>query len=77
MENIKVPEDISIISFDNTDLAENSNPTLTTIDISTKIIAEKSYAQLRYRIKNTTIPKQRIYIPCDIIERNSIKSLLL
>jgi LacI family transcriptional regulator len=77
MENIKVPDDISIISFDNTDLAENSNPALTSIDISTTIIAEKSYAQLRYRIKNTTIPKQRIYIPCDIIERNSIKSLLL
>jgi LacI family transcriptional regulator len=73
MENIKVPEDISIISFDNTDLAENSTPKLTTIDINTKIIAEKSYAQLRYRIENSNIPQQRIYIPCRIVERDSVR----
>lgn len=77
MENIKVPEDISIISFDNTDLAINSKPTLTTIDISTKTIAAKSYEQLQNRITNSFIQKQRIYIPCNIIERNSTKSLLL
>lgn len=74
MENIKVPEDISIISFDNTDLAENSVPRLTTIDISTKLIAENSYSQLRDRIENTAIPKQRIYIPCKIVERDSVRS---
>jgi len=74
MENIKVPEDISIISFDNTDLAENSIPKLTTIDINTKIIAEKSYEQLRYRIENRNIPKQRIYIPCRVVERDSVRT---
>jgi LacI family transcriptional regulator len=72
MVNIKVPEEISVISFDNTNLAENSTPMLTTIDINTKIIAEKSYAQLRNRIENSSIPKQRIYIPCNIVERNSV-----
>lgn len=72
MENLKVPADISIISFDNTSLAENSNPPLTTVDISTKIIAKNSYNQLRSRIKDNTLPKQRIYIPCSIVERSSI-----
>ncbi|MGB4658119.1 MAG: LacI family DNA-binding transcriptional regulator [Mobilitalea sp.] len=76
MENIKVPKDISIISFDNTDLAASSSPALTTIDISTKDIAKKSYAQLQARIEDNTIPKQRIYIPCNIIERDSTKSLI-
>jgi DNA-binding LacI/PurR family transcriptional regulator len=73
MANIKVPEDISIISFDNTVLAENSIPKLTSIDINTKIIAEKSYAQLRYRIENNNIPQQRIYIPCTLVERDSVR----
>ena len=73
MENIKVPEDISVISFDNTELAENSTPKLTTIDINTKIIAEKSYAQLRNRIENSSIPQQRIYIPCRIVERDTVR----
>ncbi len=73
MENIKVPEDISIISFDNTDLAENSTPKLTTIDINTKVIAERSYAQLRSRIDNSNLLQQRIYIPCRIVERDSVR----
>ena len=74
MENIKVPDDISIISFDNTNLAENSTPKLTTIDINTKIIAEKSYSQMKSRIENAAIPKQRIYTPCRIVERDSVRA---
>ncbi len=76
MENKKVPEDISIISFDNTSLAENSVPPLTTIDINTKIIAKHSYEQLRCRIDDSAVPKQRIYIPCNLIERNSVNPRL-
>jgi LacI family transcriptional regulator len=74
MENIKVPEDLSVISFDNTNLAENSIPRLTSIDISTKLIAEQSYSQLRNRIENTGLPKQRFYIPCKIVERDSVRN---
>lgn len=74
MENIRVPEDISIISFDNTNLAENSKPKLTTIDISTKSIAAKSYAQLSGRLNNLDMQKQRIYISCNIVERCSVNT---
>jgi LacI family transcriptional regulator len=75
MEGLKVPTDISVVSFDNTTLAENSNPPLTTVDISTKIIARNSYNQLRNRIKDNSLSKQRIYIPCNIIVRSSVTDI--
>lgn len=72
MAGIKVPEDISIISFDNTKLAMNSTPPLTTINIDTKEIARRSYKQLCDRIANPNMQKQKLYIACDIIERDSV-----
>ncbi|MGN0998120.1 MAG: LacI family DNA-binding transcriptional regulator [Faecousia sp.] len=75
MAQLRVPEDISVISFDNTSLAENARPALTTVDISTKEIAKSAYAQLRKRIADNTIPPQRIYIPCGIIERDSVAQI--
>ncbi|SHO49326.1 LacI family DNA-binding transcriptional regulator [Anaerocolumna xylanovorans] len=75
MEGLKVPADISVACFDNTNLAENSNPPLTTVDISTKTIAKNSYSQLRSRIKDNSLSKQRIYIPCNIVERSSVANI--
>lgn len=71
MSNIKVPKDVSIISFDNTKLCESSIPKLTSIDINTKKIAQKAFEQLIERIKFPNSPQQRLYITCDIIERDS------
>lgn len=72
MAGLSVPGDISVISFDNTTLAENARPALTTVDISTKEIARGAYAQLRKRIADNTLPAQRIYIQSNIIERDSV-----
>lgn len=72
MAGLSVPGDISVISFDNTTLAENARPALTTVDISTKEIARSAYAQLRKRIADNTLPAQRIYIQSNIIERDSV-----
>lgn len=76
MANLSVPEDISVISFDNTNLAENVQPPLTTVNISTKEIAKSSYARLRKRIANNALPTQRIYIPSNLIERDSVAEKL-
>lgn len=72
MAGLSVPGDISVISFDNTTLAENARPALTTVDISTKEIARSAYVHLRKRIADNTLPAQRIYIQSNIIERDSV-----
>lgn len=72
LENLDVPGDVSVISFDNTSLAAAADPTLTSVDISTKEIARSAYAQLRRRIEDPGQPPQRVYIQSQIVERDSV-----
>ena len=72
---IKVPDDISIISFDNTQLSQDCNPPLTTIDISTKEFAKKALEQMETRLKEPTVLCHREYIHTSLIERSSVKKL--
>lgn len=75
MRGIKVPEDVSIISFDNTLLSESCTPALTSVNISTREIAEKSFQLLVERINNPHMSTQRIYTASTIIERDSVRNI--
>lgn len=75
MCGIKVPEDVSIISFDNTLLSESCTPALTSVNISTREIAEKSFQLIVERINNPHMPTQRIYTASTIIERDSVRNI--
>jgi len=72
---IKVPDDVSIISFDNTQLSQDCNPPLTTIDISTKEFAKKTLWQMKTRLREPDLPFQRTYVHTSLIERASVKAL--
>ncbi|NLY18930.1 MAG: LacI family transcriptional regulator [Clostridiaceae bacterium] len=72
---IKVPDDVSIISFDNTQLSQDCNPPLTTIDISKKEFAKKALSQMKTRLSEPNLPYQRGYIHTSLIERASVKDL--
>ncbi|WP_299094937.1 LacI family DNA-binding transcriptional regulator [uncultured Metabacillus sp.] len=72
--NIKVPDDISIVSFNNLMLSEHSKPPLTSIDISIYQLGFEATNCLLEKIKMPeTLPK-RITIPTKFIERKSCKS---
>lgn len=78
MENLKengvcIPEDISIISFDNSSLAQFSNPQLTSISHLGSGLGEKAAAALIQMIKTGKPHEDKI--KSEIIERNSVKSL--
>ena len=75
MRGIKVPEDVSIISFDNTLLSESCTPALTSVNISTREIAEKSFQLIVERINNPHMSTQRIYTASTIIERDSVRNI--
>jgi len=68
-----VPDDISVISFDNTEISKSCNPPLTTVDINKKEFAEKAFDQLMSRIENPDEPAQKLYIHTEIIVRDSVK----
>jgi DNA-binding LacI/PurR family transcriptional regulator len=69
--NISVPDDISIVSFNNLSLSEHSKPPLTSIDIGTFQLGNIATQCLIEKIEHPdTLPK-RITIPTKIIERKS------
>ena len=72
---LSVPDDVSIISFDNTELTEKTNPKLTTIDINKKEFADKAFGQMISRLKNNDLLPQRSYIHTKMVIRDSVKKV--
>nr|WP_263323356.1 LacI family DNA-binding transcriptional regulator [Neobacillus sp. Marseille-Q6967] len=71
--NIKVPEDISILSFNNTMISKLSTPPLTSVDIQTFQLGYESARCLIEQIKEPSTVNKRIIIPANIIERESCR----
>ena len=71
IRGIRVPTDISIIGFDNGDLAEMTNPLLTTVNVPAEKIGELAATSLISGIKNKAEPSSTFLLPA-IVERNSV-----
>lgn len=72
---LSVPDDVSLISFDNTEMSKFCNPPLTTIDINKREFATKGFEQMITRIQNPDLSPQRIYINTETIIRGSVKNI--
>ncbi|MEC3885321.1 substrate-binding domain-containing protein [Halobacillus sp. HZG1] len=71
---IPVPEDLSIIGYDNSKIAEMSIPPLTTIAQPLREMGEKAVEMLSGMMKSGTNP-QSIIMPHQIIERHTVRDL--
>lgn len=72
---INVPDDLSIVGFDNYILSEVSPVQLTTYAVNQQKMAVESIAQLFERIQNPVKKRDMRMISGNIIERDSVKSL--
>ncbi len=72
---LRVPEDISIIGFDNSELAMYSMPKLSSIEINIPIMAKAAVANLFYQINVGENIPVKILVPVSYIERDSVKDL--
>ncbi len=73
--NLNVPNDISIISFNNYFVSEHSRPPLTSVDIGINQLGfEATDALIELIEEPSTLPK-RITIPAKLIERESVRIL--
>ncbi len=70
----KVPEDISVIGFDGTMLAEYSHPRLTTIKQQYKALATRSIEILFGQIELNRKPVHEL-IPFELIQGESVKAV--
>jgi LacI family transcriptional regulator len=74
-EGITVPDQVSIISFDNTDLSQTVVPALTSMNISKHDFATEAVNLMLWRIKHSGEQSKNIYLKSRLIERDSVISL--
>lgn len=74
--NINVPEQISIVGFDNTFLAKSSLPPLTTVNQNIKNKAVTSARVLLNILTDKEIKEKTIILPVEIEERKSVKEVI-
>lgn len=71
----KVPEDISIVGYDNYMYGHSFVEDLTTYDVDMKRMTKVAVDTLMKRIKHNTTNFSTHYINGDIVERNSVKNI--
>jgi LacI family transcriptional regulator len=69
--DIKVPEDVSVCSFDNGQLSRIATPGITSIAIDLKLYARKAVERLLLRVENKDEPYMEILLPTTLIQRES------
>lgn len=73
---LKIPEDVSIMGFDNLSYTEYLTPALTTVNQEKEKMGEEVTKLLLSRIKGDKSPKKEIILNFEIIERESVKELI-
>lgn len=68
---IKIPEQLSIISFNNSLFAKLTYPQLTSVDINSHQLGVEAASQIINHIENPNLLATKIIVPYKIIERNS------
>ena len=71
---VKVPDDISVCSFDNGPLSRISAPATTTMAIDLAKFGQKAFEQLLWRLDHPSEPYVEVLLPTVLIERESTGS---
>ncbi|MDW6004273.1 HTH-type transcriptional repressor PurR [Vibrio mangrovi] len=72
---IKVPEDISVIGYDNIEISEYFSPPLTTIHQPKRRVGKNAFEILLERIKNKEHDRRTFEMHPEIVERDTVKDL--
>lgn len=73
-ENIRIPEDISIIGFNDLPTSKLLPTALTTIHVPMKFMADCAIELLQQKIENRFSLPRKILVPCTLVKRNSCKA---
>jgi LacI family transcriptional regulator len=68
---LRIPDDISIVSFDDIDVAAYLNPPLTTVHVDGEALGRAASQLIFRRLDNPTLPPQEIFIPSQLIIRGT------
>ena len=71
----RVPDDYSIIGFDDVEIAQYMTPGLTTIRQQISLKGQKAVELLLKHIEDPSLPKQEEILPLQLVVRGSVKKL--
>ncbi len=72
---LRIPEDVSIVSFNNSLIARLTDPQLTSIDVNSYQLGIESASQLIKHIENPNLLATKTIVPHFLIERGSCRKL--
>lgn len=75
MQGLNIPNDVSVVSFDNTDLCNLLSPTLTSVGIEKEAFATQAFSMMQQALQGKTHNLNYIKLNLSIYERNSVKPL--
>jgi LacI family transcriptional regulator len=72
----RVPEEVSVMGFDDTELARHASPPLSTMRIHSRDMARAAARRLLERIEFADLPAIKIEFPIDLVERKSVAEVV-
>lgn len=72
---LSIPDDLSIVSFNNSLFARITSPQLTSIDVNSYQLGIEAASQLINHIENPNLMATKIIVPHSLVIRNSCKQL--
>jgi DNA-binding LacI/PurR family transcriptional regulator len=67
---VRIPEDLSVIGFDDMDFSRVLSPPLTTVALDAELLGSTSFELLEKRLSGTRTQK-RIVLPAELLVRES------
>lgn len=74
-KGVRVPEDISVMGFDDLEIARCLTPGLSTIQQQISLKGEKAIELLLNSMQDPTLTKQEQILPVSLVERGSVKKI--
>ena len=76
-QGVKVPDDISLMGFDDLEIAQYMTPGLTTVRQQISLKGEKAVELLIHNIDEPELTKQELILPVSVAERGSVREIKL
>ena len=77
-KGVLVPKDIAVTGYDNIEsLTTDSEPWLTTVNVSNQLLGRRIVKQLLWRLENPEFPHEKIMIDSDVVFRKSSEKITL
>ncbi|MBP3684577.1 MAG: LacI family DNA-binding transcriptional regulator [Oscillospiraceae bacterium] len=72
---LSIPEDVSIVAFNNSLYAQLASPQLTAVDINSYQLGQEAANRILNHIENPNLPTTKVIVPYRIVQRGSCRRI--